>query len=181
LSLLDALNPQQREAAEAVEGPVLIFAGAGSGKTRALTYRIAHMVRECNIAPDKILAVTFTNKAAGEMKERIQNLVGPRARLISAGTFHSMCARMLRADGSAVGIGDNFSSTTRATSSPWSSRPSTSSTSTQAVQAQRDHLGHQRREERTHRRPGVRTHAQGPLRRRRPARLPHLPGEAARE
>jgi DNA helicase-2/ATP-dependent DNA helicase PcrA len=106
--LLDELNPQQREAAEAVEGPVLIFAGAGSGKTRALTYRIAHMVRDCKIPPGTILAVTFTNKAAGEMKERIQKLIGSSARGVWAGTFHSTCARMLRENGAAIGIPENY-------------------------------------------------------------------------
>ena len=107
-SVLDALNPQQREAAEQVDGPVLIFAGAGSGKTRALTYRVAHMVRERNIPPESILAVTFTNKAAGEMKERIRTLVGNEGRRLWAGTFHSICARLLRADGEAIGIPSNY-------------------------------------------------------------------------
>jgi len=107
-SILNQLNPQQREAAECIDGPVLIFAGAGSGKTRALTYRIAHMVRECDVPPERILAVTFTNKAANEMKERIRTLVGNEARGIWAGTFHSICARILRADGEVIGIPPNF-------------------------------------------------------------------------
>jgi len=107
-SVLDALNPQQREAAQCIDGPVLIFAGAGSGKTRALTYRIAHMVRERGIAPETILAVTFTNKAANEMKERIVTLIGEQAKRVWAGTFHSICARMLRADGQVIGIPANF-------------------------------------------------------------------------
>ncbi len=104
MSLLEQLNEQQREAAQCVDGPVLIFAGAGSGKTRALTYRIAHMIQECGIDPRRILAVTFTNKAANEMKERIEQLVGEQARHVWAGTFHSICARILRADGHHVGV-----------------------------------------------------------------------------
>lgn len=108
MSLLDELNPQQRQAAEAVEGPVLIIAGAGSGKTRALTYRIAHMVHDLKIPPEAILAVTFTNKAAGEMKERIHKLTGDAGKGLWVGTFHAICARILRAHGSAIGIPDNY-------------------------------------------------------------------------
>ena len=108
MSLLDDLNPEQQQAAETVDGPVLIIAGAGSGKTRALTYRIAHMVKDLDIPPAKILAVTFTNKAAGEMKERIRNLIGPEARGLWAGTFHSVCARILRTDGQPIGVPDNY-------------------------------------------------------------------------
>ncbi len=105
MSLLENLNEQQREAAECVEGPVLIFAGAGSGKTRALTYRIAHMIDNCGIDPDQILAVTFTNKAANEMRERIHELIGQeQAQGMWAGTFHSICARILRVDGEHVGV-----------------------------------------------------------------------------
>ena len=109
MSILEQLNDQQRQAAECIKGPVLIFAGAGSGKTRALTYRIAHMIEGCGVKPSEILAVTFTNKAAGEMKERIEQLVGEAARDVWAGTFHSMCARMLRVDGEAIGVPNNFS------------------------------------------------------------------------
>src|SRR6056297_4131587 len=105
MSLLENLNEQQREAARCVDGPVLIFAGAGSGKTRALTYRIAHMIESCGIDPQAILAVTFTNKAANEMKERIHDLIGEdAAKGIWAGTFHSICARILRVDGEHVGV-----------------------------------------------------------------------------
>ena len=107
-SLLDKLNPEQREAAKTIDGPVLIFAGAGSGKTRTLTYRIAHMVQERKIEPDAILAVTFTNKAANELKERIGGLIGQKAKKLWAGTFHSICARLLRAEGEAIGIPKNF-------------------------------------------------------------------------
>ena len=107
-SLLDNLNPEQREAVCAVDGPVLIFAGAGSGKTRTLTYRIAHMVRERGISPGQILAVTFTNRAANEMKERIAGLIGEQAGELWAGTFHWFCARLLRAEGQAIGVPPNF-------------------------------------------------------------------------
>ncbi|NPV46872.1 MAG: UvrD-helicase domain-containing protein [Armatimonadetes bacterium] len=106
--LLDQLNPQQRVAAEITEGPVLIFAGAGSGKTRTLTYRLAHMVREKGVPVEQILAVTFTNKAAGELKERIAGLIGDEAKKLWVGTFHSICARILRQEGEAIGIPPNF-------------------------------------------------------------------------
>ncbi len=108
LTILDDLNPEQREAVQATDGPVLIFAGAGSGKTRVLTYRIAYMVHELDVPPEQILAVTFTNKAAGEMQERIEQLVGEGAARVWAGTFHSFCARMLRADGNIIGIEPDF-------------------------------------------------------------------------
>jgi len=109
MSILDALNPAQRQAAEIISGPLLVLAGAGSGKTRVLTYRIASLVNEKGVAPWRILAVTFTNKAAGEMRERIENLVGSLAAEIWIGTFHSVCVRFLRYEAEAFGLDANFS------------------------------------------------------------------------
>ncbi|MGB6984389.1 MAG: DUF3553 domain-containing protein [Candidatus Aquilonibacter sp.] len=104
----EALNDIQTQAVEQTDGPVLIFAGAGSGKTRVLTHRIALLLGQHRIAPDRILAVTFTNKAAGEMKTRLERMVGAPARDLWVGTFHSMCVRMLRRDGSKAGISPSF-------------------------------------------------------------------------
>lgn len=104
----EALNEVQALAVEHTDGPVLIFAGAGSGKTRVLTYRIAFLLKERRIPPDRILAVTFTNKAAGEMKTRLERMVGSSARDLWVGTFHAMCVRVLRRDGSRAGIASSF-------------------------------------------------------------------------
>jgi ATP-dependent DNA helicase UvrD/PcrA len=107
--LLDDLNPAQRAAVEHAGSPLLIVAGAGSGKTRVLTYRIAHLLAHRGAQPGEILAITFTNKAAGEMKERVAALVGPRARAMWVSTFHSMCVRILRAEAKTLGLKSTFS------------------------------------------------------------------------
>jgi DNA helicase II / ATP-dependent DNA helicase PcrA len=104
----ETLNDIQTQAVEHTDGPVLIFAGAGNGKTRVLTHRIALLLGRKKIAPDRILAVTFTNKAAGEMKTRLERMVGASARDLWVGTFHAMCVRMLRRDGSKAGISPSF-------------------------------------------------------------------------
>ena len=106
---LEELNPEQRAAVLAGDGPILILAGAGSGKTRVLTYRIAHLIEDRGVAPDTIMAVTFTNKAAGEMRERVAAMVGGGARLPWVSTFHSACARILRRDAVSLGYTANFS------------------------------------------------------------------------
>ena len=108
LELLKDLNPVQREAVTNTEGPLLIFAGAGSGKTRVLTYRIAHLIREEGIGPERILAVTFTNKAAREMKERVDRLLGGAGQRVWISTFHSACVRILRRYIDRLGFRRNF-------------------------------------------------------------------------
>ena len=104
----EILNDVQSAAVRQTDGPVLIFAGAGSGKTRVLTHRIAYLLGEMRVAPERVLAVTFTNKAAGEMKSRLHAMIGPAARDLWVGTFHAMCVRILRRDGSRAGIGRSF-------------------------------------------------------------------------
>ena len=106
--LLEGLNNEQREAVTHLDGPLLILAGAGSGKTRVITYRIAYMMKKHNVPPQSILAITFTNKAANEMRERITNLVGNSSRYIWCGTFHSIFARILRKHAKLLGYEDNF-------------------------------------------------------------------------
>ncbi|TYC09566.1 DNA helicase PcrA [Actinomadura syzygii] len=107
--MLDGLNPQQRDAVLHSGGPLLIVAGAGSGKTRVLTHRIAHLLGERDVHPGQILAITFTNKAAAEMKERVDALVGPRSRAMWVMTFHSACVRILRREAKRLGFPTTFS------------------------------------------------------------------------
>ena len=102
------LNPAQREAVLATEGPVLVVAGAGSGKTRVLTYRIAHLVSAVGVKPQEILAITFTNKAAGEMRERLEGVLGGIVRTMWVMTFHSACGRILRTEAPKLGYRSNF-------------------------------------------------------------------------
>lgn len=96
MSDLELLNREQKEAVLYTEGPLLILAGAGSGKTRALTFRIAHLIDECGVNPWNILAITFTNKAAGEMRERVDRIAGYGSESVWVSTFHSACVRILR-------------------------------------------------------------------------------------
>ncbi|MEU1407411.1 DNA helicase PcrA [Streptomyces sp. NPDC005728] len=108
-ALLEGLNENQRAAVAHAGSPLLIVAGAGSGKTRVLTHRIAHLLAERNVHPGQILAITFTNKAAGEMKERVEQLVGPRANAMWVMTFHSACVRILRRESKKLGFTSSFS------------------------------------------------------------------------
>ena len=108
MDLKALLNKEQYEGAVTVNGPVLILAGAGSGKTRVLTHRMAHMIEDLNIFPYKILAITFTNKAAREMKERVVSLIGEKAEDMWISTFHSTCVRILRREIEKIGYKKNF-------------------------------------------------------------------------
>ncbi len=107
-NLIQGLNPKQKEAVMHINGPLLIMAGAGSGKTRVLTHRIAYIIEEKQVNPWNILAITFTNKAAREMKERVVNIMGPDGENVWVSTFHSMCVRMLRRDVDVIGYNRNF-------------------------------------------------------------------------
>ncbi|OGO24711.1 MAG: AAA family ATPase [Chloroflexi bacterium RBG_16_50_9] len=108
MDILAELNPAQREAVETIKGPVLILAGPGSGKTRVITHRVAYLIRVCGVNPRRIMAVTFTNKAARVMEERLNKLVSGSVKELTMGTFHAICARILRRDGKAVGIDSRF-------------------------------------------------------------------------
>src|SRR5947209_2826120 len=108
MQFLDTLNPEQREAVLHVGGPLLILAGAGSGKTRVITSRIAYLVGDGHAKPYEILAVTFTNKAAEEMRTRVETLVGEDCSRMWVSTFHSLCARLLRREAPAIGLSRDF-------------------------------------------------------------------------
>ncbi len=108
MDILAELNPAQREAVEAISGPVLILAGPGSGKTRVITHRVAYLINVCGVSPYRIMAVTFTNKAARAMKERLHRLVSGSVGRLTLGTFHAICARVLRRDGRPIGIDPRF-------------------------------------------------------------------------
>ena len=108
-NLLDGLNTAQKKAVEHVEGPLLIIAGPGSGKTRVIVQRVAYLVRTCGVPPGRICVVTFTNKAAKELRDRLGRLLGgPVAGRVTAGTFHAICSRILRADGEVIGLDKGF-------------------------------------------------------------------------
>ncbi len=108
MDILAALNPAQRKAAEITEGPVLILAGPGSGKTRVIAHRVAYLIKICGVNPYHIMAVTFTNKAAREMKERLEQLLGQAVEALTLGTFHAICARILRREGEVIGLDSSF-------------------------------------------------------------------------
>src|SRR3954469_17897187 len=108
MTFLEKLNPEQREAVLQIDGPLLILAGAGSGKTRVITYRIAYLIGDGHAKPDEVLAVTFTNKAAGEMRERVESLIGDAASRVWLSTFHSLCARLLRREAPKINLSRDF-------------------------------------------------------------------------
>ena len=106
--LIQGLNDKQKEAVQCTEGPLLIMAGAGSGKTRVLTHRMAYILSEKDVRPWNLLAITFTNKAAKEMRERVDQLIGQGAEAMWVATFHSMCVRILRREAEAIGLSRSF-------------------------------------------------------------------------
>src|ERR1700730_14813355 len=108
MHLLDTLNPEQREAVLHIKGPLLILAGAGSGKTRVITSRIAYLIGDGHAQPREVLAVTFTNKAAEEMRARVEALLGADCGRLWVSTFHALCARLLRRDAPAIGLSRDF-------------------------------------------------------------------------
>ena len=108
MQFLDSLNPEQRQAVLHVGGPLLILAGAGSGKTRVITSRVAYLVGDGHAAPEEVLAVTFTNKAAEEMRTRVETLLGSDCSRMWVSTFHSLCARLLRREAPAIGLTRDF-------------------------------------------------------------------------
>src|ERR1700752_1665213 len=108
MQFLEALNPEQRDAVLHIKGPLLILAGAGSGKTRVIASRIAYLVGDGHAEPHEILAVTFTNKAAEEMRSRVRTLLGADCDVLWASTFHALCARLLRREAPAIGLTRDF-------------------------------------------------------------------------
>jgi len=108
MDVLAELNPAQKEAVKAINGPILILAGPGSGKTRVITHRVAYLIRVCGVSPRRIIAVTFTNKAARAMKERLDLLVSGSVKDLTLGTFHAICARILRQDGKGIDVDPRF-------------------------------------------------------------------------
>ena len=106
--ILDPLDPAQRDAVTHTQGPLLVLAGPGSGKTRVITHRVAYLIRELGVPPDRVVAVTFTNKAAGEMRERLERLIGAELHDLWLGTFHRVCGRILRIEGEAIGLPRDF-------------------------------------------------------------------------
>src|SRR5512145_2167677 len=108
MSILDNLNENQKKAVIHTDGPLLILAGPGSGKTRVITHRIAYLIRELGVSPYRIMAVTFTNKAANEMKSRMEKLAGRDAEGLTVGTFHATCSRILRREAQYLGLEPHF-------------------------------------------------------------------------
>src|SRR3972149_2069994 len=108
MSILEGLNAAQHDAVVHAQGPLLILAGPRSGQTRVIAHRIAHLIGNGGVAPGRIMAVTFTNKAARELRDRVETLLGGLSRGLTLGTFHAVCARILRIDGEAIGVPRGF-------------------------------------------------------------------------